>query len=125
MRVRTVFLVTALMTGGCAAALAAPRSAIVNKSVQLSEVMNPTETLDQPHVQDAKGVAIGQVQRVVTSEKTGTVARIDVALQQNPQKVVSLSSDQLRYVPFDRTLHASLPAEQIKALPAAAGGASP
>ena len=89
------------------------------KTVDLSEVVNPNDTLGEAKVEDAKGATIGQVQKVVTSE-TGTIGRLEVALKE-PQKVVSLTPAQVRYVPFSGKLRTTMTADQVVNLPAAKG----
>jgi hypothetical protein len=116
MRMSAAFLVTTMAVAVPAMAANAPSAA---KTVDLSEVVNPNDTLGEAKVEDAKGATIGQVQKVVTSE-TGTIGHLEVALKQ-PQKVVSLTPAQVRYVPFSGKLRTTMTAEQVVNLPAAKG----
>jgi hypothetical protein len=126
MRVTATFFVTAMMIGGAAWAGApmkqaanSPRPVSAMKTVDISEVVNPSDTLSEAKVEDAQGRPIGEVQRVVTGE-TGMVGRVDVALK-SPQKVVALTPAQVRYVPFSGKLRTTMTADQVGSLPAAKG----
>jgi hypothetical protein len=115
----TAMAIAAPALAGDKHAANAPRPASAMKTVDISEVVNPTDTLGEAKVEDAKGANIGQVQRVVTSD-TGLVGRVEVSLTQ-PQKVVALTPEQLRYVPFNGKLRTTMTADQVVTLPAAKG----
>lgn len=125
MRVPTLFVTALLITG--AAYAGGPqrqaenqpaRSASAVKTVDLSEVVNPADTLGEAKVEDSHGAPVGQVQKVVTGE-TGAIAKLDVALKSGgSQKVVALTPDQVRYVPFSGKLRTIMTADQVGSLPA-------
>jgi hypothetical protein len=128
MRVATLF-VTALLIGGTAyagdtvpqrqAANQPARSASAMKTVDLSEVVNPADTLGEAKVEDSQGATVGQVQKVVTGD-TGAIAHVDVAIKTaQAQKVVALTPAQVRYVPFSGKLRTTMTADQLGALPPA------
>ncbi|GAA0568217.1 hypothetical protein [Rhizomicrobium electricum] len=128
MRVATTFFVTTMLLGGVAwagnaaamkQAANAPRAASTAKTVDISEVVNPSDTLSEAKVEDAQGKPIGEVQRVVTSD-SGLVGRLEVQLK-SPQKVVALTPAQVRYVPFNGKLRTTMTADQVVSLPAAKG----
>lgn len=126
MRVATTLFVTTLLLGSVAwagnptrEAANTPRPASAMKTVDISEVVNPSDTLSEAKVEDAQGKPIGEVQRVVTGE-TGTVGKVEVALK-SPQKVVALTPAQVRYVPFSGKLRTTMTVDQVVSLPAAKG----
>jgi hypothetical protein len=118
--VTALFLSAAAASAGDAAmkqAANSPRPASAMKTVDINEVVNPSDTLAEAKVEDTKGVQIGQVQKVVTAE-TGTVGRLVVALKSD-QKTVALTPEQVRYVPFSGKLRTAMTADQVSALPPA------
>jgi hypothetical protein len=126
MRIPATLFVTTLLLGTVAwaggptrEAANTPRPASAMKTVDISEVINPSDTLSAAKVEDAQGKPIGEVQRVVTAE-TGTVGKVEVALK-SPQKVVALTPAQVRYVPFTGKLRTTMTADQVVSLPAAKG----
>jgi hypothetical protein len=128
MRVTTTLFVTTLLLGGAAwagnaaptrEAANTPRPASAAKTVDISEVVNPSDTLSEAKVEDAQGKPIGEVQRVVTAD-TGLVGRLEVQLK-SPQKVVALTPAQVRYIPFSGKLRTTMTADQVVSLPEAKG----
>ncbi len=127
MRVSATLFVTAMLIG--VPALAAdtapmkqaannPRPASAMRTVDISEVINPSDTLGEAKVEDARGMPIGQVQRIVTGD-TGMIGRLEIALNTPQQKVVALTPNQVRYVPFSGKLRTTMTADQVGSLPAA------
>ncbi len=128
MRIPATLFVTTLLLGTVAwagnmapmkQAANTPRPASTAKTVDISEVVNPSETLSEAKVEDAQGKPIGEVQRVVTAD-TGLVGRLEVQLK-SPQKVVALTPAQVRYIPFSGKLRTVMTADQVSSLPAAKG----
>jgi hypothetical protein len=121
---RTIFCGLLLLAAPhfLAAVLADPAPGLNSSSgiIALGSLPNPPATLATANVVDAKGVAVGAVQKVVM-DIGGKPLTVDVALM-GSNAVVAVDASKFNYDQAHNVLMAELDAQQIAAQPRAPQG---